>query len=233
MAIAQEGELVRGGLDAVNRFDGLSDFCTYASALCVVAEFSVNVYRYHKNEITGKQLVRRGAKSVGRAVAMFYGSQVGMTLGIGAGWAAGVVAALTMGVTASGAGLIALAGALFGSYYGTKKTGELYDYVFNKLFPDGEEIGKQQQIRDAFTYFQFTKEEIAVFSKQKEKSEKELLTRFRHFAKLHHPDRKSGSHDQFLKLNIHYGVLKGLLNCDTTKNTVSEFVDNALMFSCR
>ena len=77
------------------------------------------------------------------------------------------------------------------------------------------------QITEAFQYFQFNKDEIQTFRNNIKQSEKDLTVKYRHFAKLYHPDRNGGSHAKFLEL-------KGFLNCDTSKNAVDKFVNDIL-----
>lgn len=220
MSIATELEVFNGD---PFKYDWLADWCTYAGALCVVADIGRGWWRYHKGEISGRDLIRHGTKSIVRTGTMYYSSILGVLGGevLGAGG--------TMAVTGTlpGAALLCTY-ALLGAYGANKLNNKMVEWLFEKLWPNDEEAAKKEQIKDAFQYFQYNKDEIKTFNTNGKESEKELNAKFRHFAKYHHPDRNGGSHAKFLELNVHYGILKGLLNCDTSNSGINAFVDNVM-----
>ena len=67
--------------------------------------------------------------------------------------------------------------------------------------------------------FLFCKDEI----NDKHKFNKQILERrYKNLAKICHPDRPSGNNEIFMRLQINYGVLQGLLN-STAEPQKSEF----------
>ena len=196
--------------------------------LFFLGDLGLKFWQYGSGEITGEQLVRGCVLSTTKTVASIVGGALGMLNGSVLGTIAGLCLGFPLVGSSAGLVLTEFVGGLIGGLIATKLTNEKIDELFNKYCKDSEEKVKQDSIAKAFSYFHFNKEDIDMFYVNKEKSAKKLRQRYKHFSKLYHPDRQDGSHKEFLELTMHYGILKGLLKCDLSDQSIDDFVSDVM-----
>eukprot|EP00484_Ammonia_sp_Unknown_P008801 CAMPEP_0197079758 /NCGR_PEP_ID=MMETSP1384-20130603/213787_1 /TAXON_ID=29189 /ORGANISM="Ammonia sp." /LENGTH=357 /DNA_ID=CAMNT_0042518637 /DNA_START=40 /DNA_END=1113 /DNA_ORIENTATION=+ len=172
-----------------------------------IAELTMNAYRWHSGEISGKEWFRLAGKAIARNVAACGGICAGAKLGAAAG------TAFCPGV-GTAVGLIA--GVVFGYL-----AGQAAALLYEKYFPDDEEKAKRESLEEALKYFHFQKADIKNTQKF---NERELRKRFKAFALSAHPDKNEGDHTEWHILSTHYGILRGLCQSKAADKTLVQQV---------
>ena len=157
--------------------------------------------------------------------------------GLGGGLA-GTVATSAMAATAfaaSGAavGAVAVIASIFGAMAGIKIGNSICESIVNFLFEKvfgvvSDKKEKEAQIAQAFLYFQFNKGEIKTFKQNIDSNKKKLQSKYRNYARLYHPDRNGGSPEKFAELQMNYGILRAVLDCELNDKEMNEVVGDSL-----
>eukprot|EP00483_Globobulimina_turgida_P005285 UN05295 len=163
-----------------------------ATAIVTGIEISVLSCRYLAGSLSGPEFCRLTGKAIVRNIA------VGSALYASAKLGAAVGTAIAPGV---GTGVGIVCGLIFGFL-----AGKGAEYLYEKVFPNDEELAKREMLNEALKYFQFKEKDI---KDDKKFNKKELKRRFKGFALLHHPDRNNGDATEWLKLSEYYEYYQG------------------------
>eukprot|EP01084_Bolivina_argentea_P311908 539947_1 len=189
-------------------------------ATCI--EMCILGYRYQKDEISGKEWVRLVGKACARNSVSLVGTAVGGKLGAVTGCKIGAA----MG-TAINPVFGTVLGGTIGVFMGIVSgylLGKGAETIYENAFPQNEkeEKTKKQLVKEALIYFHIQENDI---NNKNIFNEKLLKKLFHQFALNAHPDRKNGDYTEWYRLSTHYGVLKALVEQNSSNK---EIVKNAI-----
>eukprot|EP01084_Bolivina_argentea_P200326 342568_1 len=170
--------------------------------LSLAVKFTELTAKYMSGEISGRELIKKCFTAIIKTSSKEAGSALGAIFG-----------------TAISPGIGTLIGCIIGIIIGFI-AGKTWEWVFDKYFPSSQEKARRQMINQAFSYFQFNKNDI----KNTVLFERNLKKKHRTFSRMYHPNNGNGGNPkEFIKMRGHYDVLLKLLSLQRNGHSFKKF----------